>query len=503
MTTGQAADGSGFISFGAFLTQQARVAPHAVALVAVASDGTERVLSWAELESAANRVARMFSARGVNQSSMVVVALPNSTGHIVACSAAWKLGACVLPLNPKAPPAERDKHLALAAPQLVVAQWRDFDGVVTPADLDTVHEPDRPLPDIAADPGKVTGTGGSTGHPKLIVDRGAWGYRPDFADLLAGFGFRPEQVQLVPGPLHHSFGFDWCYHGLLHRHTVVLMERFDAALAVDLIERHRVQYAGFVPTMMRRIAQLPDVDSRDFRSIESILHSGGPCPESLKERWIELIGAVAVVEGYGATEGFGNTIIRGDEWRERRGSVGRPFACELEIRDDEGRRLPPGEVGEIWMRRSGVGDNYIGAQQARIHPDGFGSVGDLGWVDRDGYLFLADRRTDLIVSGGVNVYPTEVEGVLASHPTVADVVVIGLPDGEWGQAVHAIVECHRGVTRPTGDELRAHCRAQLAPYKTPRSFEFVDNLPRDDGGKIRRSALVSSRVAALSTQVSR
>lgn len=456
-------------------------------------------MTWGELDSRANVVARLFADMGVTSSSTVVVAVPNGVTHVVTCSAAWKLGACVLPLNPAAPAPERDQHLDLAQPALVVADWSDLQRpALTPAAVDMAQGSDAALPDVMADPGKAIGTGGSTGRPKLIVTPGPWAQRPEAAELFGRFGFRPDQVQLLPGPLHHNFGFDWCYQGLLHRHTVVLMERFEASLAVELVERHRVQYAGLVPTMMRRIVQLPDIEQRDLSSLEAVLHSAGPCPAWVKERWIELVGAKAVIEGYGASEAFGNTVIRGDEWLEHRGSVGRPLACELVVLDEAGEPVPNGTVGEIWMRRPDVGDRYLGDQRARLRPDGFGSVGDLGWVDDDGYLYLADRRTDLIVTGGVNVYPAEVEGALSSHPAVHDVAVIGLPDDEWGKRVHAIVVLEPHAPQPTDVELREHCLRLLERHKLPRSFEFLPSLARDDGGKLRRAALVAERVVERS-----
>lgn len=486
--------GPGFLSYSALLRHLAATRPQQPAVIAVARDGGEATLTWRELEQAANRAARLLDARGVDRSSLVVVAVPNSIAHVVAASAVWKLGGCVLPLNPVAPAAERDQHLALAKPAAVVADWTDVDAL-PPSELLNSPQTADPLPDAVPNPGKAIGTGGSTGRPKLIVSTGPWGYHPQFEDILAGFGLLRDLVQLLPGPLHHNFGFDWCYHGILNGHTIVLMERFDADLAVDLIERHRIEYAGLVPTMMRRIAELPDIKQRDLSSLRTILHSAGPCPPWVKEAWIDLIGAPGVIEGYGASEGFGNTIIHGDEWLQHRGSVGRPFQCELKILDDDGAEVPAGTVGEVWMRRPNVGDRYIGEQRARVRPDGFGSVGDLGWVDEDSYLYLADRRTDLIVSGGVNVYPAEVEGALASHHAVADVAVIGLPDDEWGHVVHAIVQLRPSSEPHSQEDLRAHCRQLLAPYKTPKSFEFVDALPRDDGGKLRRNALRTQRLA--------
>ena len=486
---------SGFLSYTARIRQLADSHPERTALVVIPVDGEEFRVSWRELIERATTIAHGLADAGVTSASGVVVGLPNGVDHVTACLAAWQLGACVLPLNAHAAAPERDRQLELMAPTAVLADWPDVKGALLPSDLLRTGSI-RPvaLPDHTPDPGKAIGTGGSTGRPKLIVQPGAYGYDPGMVDLFAGFGFREGSVQLLPGPLYHNFGFDWCYQGLLWDHTIVLLERFDAERAVAAIERHGVQFVGIVPTMMRRIAQLPDIASRDLSSLEAILHSAAACPPQVKEAWIELIGGEKVLEGYGASEGFGNTIIGGDEWLTHRGSVGRPWSSELRILDDEGRELPAGEIGEVFMRRTGQPPNYVGAAPPRMTSDGFGSVGDLGHVDDDGYLYLADRRADLIITGGVNVYPAEVEAVLVEHPCVSDVAVIGLPDEEWGARVHAVVQLHPGSPDPSHEDFTQFCRARLTAYKAPKSYEFVAMLPRDDGGKLRRNALVAQRL---------
>src|SRR4051812_42925352 len=196
--------------------------------------------------------------------------------------------------------------------------------------------------------------------------------------------------------------------GLWLGQTVILMQRFDAAHVLDLIERQRVTFAALVPTAMGRVLRQPDIQLRDLSSLQVLFHSAGPCPPWVKRGWLALLGPEKVIEGYGATESPGNAIIRGDEWLAHPGSVGRPAATDIRILDEAGRDLPPGEVGDIYLRRHGrhgPDSYYIGAPPAKQTPDGFTSVGDLGWLDADGYLYLADRRTDLIISGGANVYP--------------------------------------------------------------------------------------------------
>jgi bile acid-coenzyme A ligase len=298
--------------------------------------------------------------------------------------------------------------------------------------------------------------------------------------------------------LYHNSPFLNAYRGLADDNTIVLMERFDAAKAVDAIERHRVNYAYMPPIIMRRIIMLPGVRERDFSSIQAIHSSAAPCPPWLKRAWIELIGAEKVYEVYGSSEGIGAAIIRGDEWLEHPGSVGKPVVCDLRILDEQGNDLPPGAVGEIFTRptaTNGPTFHYVGDAKIKSTPDGFYSVGDLGWVDEEGYLYIADRRVDMIISGGANVYPAEVEAALHDHPAIADLAVIGVPDEEWGKRVHAIIQPLDPAHPPAVSDLDAWARARITSYKVPKTYEFVAELPRNEAGKIRRSALADERAS--------
>jgi bile acid-coenzyme A ligase len=308
-----------------------------------------------------------------------------------------------------------------------------------------------------------------------------------------------RQMQLVAGPFYHNSPFCCAHYGLFEDHTVIVMERFDARRAADLIERYRVNFVFMAPTMMSRVARLTDADRRDFSSIEVLYHTAAPCPAWLKRRWIDLLGPTHVYEAFGAAEDAGVVTIRGDEWLDHPGSLGRGYNTKLVILDDDGLPVKTGEVGEIFMRYAdSVTPNYyyIGAPPAKATADGCVSVGDMGWVDEDGYLYLADRRVDLIISGGENIYPAEVEAAISEHPAVWDVAVIGLADPEWGKRVHAVIQPINPSTAPDNDELREHCLARLARYKVPKSFEVVDQLPRDQSGKIRRLAMVQERAKA-------
>lgn len=486
------------VSFGRRLSQLAELHPDQPAIHWLSESGAEHAVTWRELDGRSNQLARELRARGVGETSLVVVGLPNVPEHFVASYAAWKLGALVLPLKHNLPSRERDQLLELGAPGVVIAEWDEVEWpVVTLSDLEaTGVQSDEPLPDVTPCPGKSIGSGGSTGRPKIIVDPRPWARVPGQADRLGEIGLRAGQVQLVAGPLYHNSPFSWSHYGLFEDHTLVLLERFDAARVVDAIELYRVNFGFLAPTMMRRIIQLPGVEGRDFSSIESIFHTAAPCPPWLKRAWIELLGPEKLYEGFGATEAVGSCGIRGDEWLAHPGSVGRPRNCDLRILDEDGVELAVGEVGEIFMRtwQAGPTYTYIGSPPAKTTPDGFSSVGDLGWVDAEGYLFLADRRTDLIISGGANVYPAEVEAALTEHPSVGDVAVIGIPDDDWGKRVHAVIQWRDDVGVVNEFELREHCRVRLASYKTPKTWEFVEQLPRDEAGKIRRSALVAERL---------
>lgn len=488
------------VSFGRRVSMLAATHPDKPALIFSPADGPEQRISWRTLDRDATRAARLLAANGVTPATFVVVALPNSPEHIVFALGAWKLGACVLPVQAALPAAERARVLRLVTPALIVGDWHEPDTVTVPSSERSRLElmPDEPLPDRVPHPGKAIASGGSTGEPKIIVDPRPWVKRPGECpfDMARWLGLSAGQVQLVAGPFFHNAPFYWAHHGLFEDHTLVLMEKFDPVHALDLIERHGVNWVFLAPTMLRRILRVPGVEHRNLSSLEAIYHAGAPTPDWLRQAWIDRIGAERMHEAFGSTEAVGFVSIRGDAWLQHRGSVGLPRGTELRILDERGEIAAPGITGEIYMRpadRTQPTYAYLGASPAKSTDDGFTSVGDLGWVDDEGYLYVADRRVDLILSGGANVYPAEVEAALSAHPLVADVAVIGLPDEDWGQRVHAVVQTIDGAEPPSITELDAFCRARLAGYKRPKSYEFVDQLSRNEAGKLRRSQLVDER----------
>lgn len=467
--------------------------PEKTALIYAPEQGDEVHVSWGEFDRASTRIARLFRAEfGVDEKSLVVVATRNSHVHYFVTYAAWKLGALALPLRAELPVRERDEILDLAMPAVVYAEWDGLSyPVLSPGELRRADSySDERLPNIHPHPGKAISSGGSTGRSKIIVDR-TW----DPSVWRRTLGMEEGQVQLIAAPLYHNSPALIGNSGLMKDHTLVIMQRFTPEQAVDLIERYRVNYAYLPPIIMQRIARMPGIEERDLSSIEAFHSSAAVCPPWLKQWWIDRIGAEKVWEVYGSSEGVGATIIRGDEWLEHRGSVGRPSGnAELKILDDDQGELPPGEVGEIYMRNeTGPTFEYVGAPPLKSTPDGFYSIGDLGSVDEAGYLYIADRRTDMIVTGGANVYPAEVEAALGEHPDVVDVVVVGIPDDEWGRRVHAIVQPRNHANPPNVASLNALVRERLVNYKAPKSYEFLTEFPRNEAGKIRRTQLAAER----------
>jgi bile acid-coenzyme A ligase len=451
-------------------------------------------LTRAEFVERVRRLAALFESRGVQQGSTVTIGLPNSIGLVESMFAAWALGAVPQPISDRLPPVERSAIVDLADPSLVVGvPASEAGGRPT---LESV--PDQ-LPAGSFTPGvspvwKLVTSGGSTGRPKLIATTA-----PALVENVGGLGglihMRPGGCVLVTGPISHNAPYVVTATGLLLGNHVVVMPRFDAAQTLRLVERHRVTWLYLVPTMMVRIWHLPDEVrlGADVSSLEVAFHMAAPCPAWLKQEWIDWLGPEKILELYGGTELQAMTVITGTEWLEHRGSVGRPVIGEIEIRDFEGRPVPAGQEGEIWMRRGPGAPSpyrYVGAT-ARSAAAGWESLGDIGHVDADGYVYVTDRFADMILVGGSNVYPAEIEAALDAHPAVQSSCVIGLPDEDLGSIPYAIVELSEPVS---DDDLMAHLRERVAPHKLPRVIERATTPLRDDAGKVRRSALRAERM---------
>jgi bile acid-coenzyme A ligase len=461
----------------------------------LACDG--RVATRGEIESGSNRLARAYAELGVGEGDFVTLALPNGIEFALAAIAIWKLGAVPQPISSQLPDAERAQLVELAKPRLVVG--------VAPgtypafASVAAGFEPgpgisDAPHPERVSPYRQAIASGGSTGRPKLIVDRLPARIDPDAPSYTVPIGAHT----LVPGPMYHSGPFLNCHWTLMVGGFAAILSRFDPEQALAQIERHRIGFVNFVPTMLHRIWRLPEaVRARyDLSSLVRVVVGGAACPAWLMRFFIDWLGPDVMHEFYGASERIGGTLISGREWLERPGSVGRPTdGRKIRVLGPGGQDLPPGEIGELYMLPPGGQGStyfYVGDARAKATADGWESIGDMGWLDADGYLYIADRRTDMIVTGGANVYPAEVEGALDAHPRVRSSAVVGLPDEDLGMRVHAIVQADPPLAE---DELRAHLAKLLDRHKLPRSFEFVTHALRDEAGKLRRSQLRAERMS--------
>jgi bile acid-coenzyme A ligase len=478
------------ISFSRRLTELAEAAPDRPAVTC----GTESV-TRAELLVRADDLARELLDGGVGVGSMVSIALPNSVDWFVAAVAAWRIGAIPQPLSSRMPQRELEAIVELADSAVVIGVEPDaIEGRwCLPRGHRAPHQPNAaPLPDATSPAWKAPTSGGSTGRPKLIVAGDPGIVNPNGAPPLA---FGVDGCLVMPGPLYHNGPVVWSSHGLLWGNHVVVLPRFDAEGTLAAIAEHRADVVYLVPTMMKRIWGLPEAvrDRYDLSSLRVVWHLAEPCPSWLKDVWIDWLGPERIYELYGGTEGQLATIITGTEWVEHRGSVGKPIGGEIMICDPDGNALVPTEEGEVWLRsaRETPAYRYVGAE-ARTRDGGWESLGDNGWLDADGYLYLGDRVSDMILTGGANVYPAEVEAALLEHPAVRTCAVIGLPDDDKGSRIHAIVEAEPDAVDEA--ELLAFLRERLVTYKLPRTFELVDVALRDDAGKVRRGELRAARM---------
>ncbi len=481
-------------SFAAQFAHHAVAQPDAPA-VTVGSDISGSVtMSYADLDRAATRMGRTLLDHGVTAGDFVTIAEPNSVHFLIGGLACWKIGAIPQPVSSRLPRLELAAIIELADPAAVIGV--EVEGRTS---FPLGYEPpaatsDAPLPDVVSPAWKAPTSGGSTGLPKLIVS----GDPSVFAESLQGMaqllGATADDTMVMPGPLYHNGPFIWSWLTLLSGGHLVLLPRFDAEGTLAAVQNHSATSIYLVPTMMQRMWKLPDDtrDRYDLRSLRIAFHLAEPCPAWLKEVWIDWLGADVLWELYGGTEGQASTVLSGTEWLAHRGSVGRPSAGEIRILDDDGSEVEPGTIGEVWMRPTEPGRityRYIGAEaEAR---DGWECLGDIGWKDEDGYLYLADRRKDMILVGGANVYPAEIEAAISAHPNVASCAVIGLPDEDKGNIVHAIVQ---PAGELTDDDLREFLAERLVRYKQPRTFEYVDEPLRDDAGKVRRAQLQAERM---------
>lgn len=487
-------DSESFFTPGRQIQRIAARKPDAAALIHISQDDKETVMTWRELVDTSDRMARFLIDRGIGPGKSVIVALGNTPTHIALAFAIWKAGGCYVPVSNRSPQKNMLEICQCIEPSLVITARKKPEGFesLDVAELKELSQsyPAEPLPDILAVPNMANCSGGTTGKTKVIqqdmpAGESDEGLQRWFA--MSGMGF--EMRQLLAGPLFHGAPHSAAFNGLYSGNTLIMPAKFDAALMVEIIKKYKVEFVQMVPTLMQRIIKLPDFDVKDLESLKALCHTGGICSKDLKYQWLEIMPPEKLFEIYSMTECIGMTCIRGDEWLKHPGSVGKMLGGSIVIRDDEGKDLPAGEIGCIHMN---WGSNSPKVEYKNIDPIacdelGYKSVGDMGYMDEDGYLYFADRRSDMIVTGGENVFAAEVEAVLKKHKAVVDAVVVGLPDKEWGHRIHAIVETGSKVS---DKDLIRFSLNYLPPYKIPKSFEFLDSIPRNESGKVVRSLLI-------------
>ncbi|MBL7486824.1 AMP-binding protein [Frankia sp. AgB1.9] len=481
------------VPIGQRLSDLAAADPDRLSVVVVRQDGGREALDRQQVEDGANRWGRALAARGLAAGDRVALLVHNSVELVLGALGAWKVGAVPVPVRWDLPAWERERVLAVVAARVVIDE-----GTAPALRAEAATFPADPLPAVTPQHSFGICSSGSTGTPKVIVNTrpGRWTAElsTPFAENFGGPVTHP-QVVLVPAPMYHTNGF-MTLNSLLGGDRLVILEKFDAVAAIDAIEREGVTTFTATPTMLQRLAAVPGIDGRDLSRVEWILQGAAMMPPALLRRWFDLLAPEKVIMAYGMTEQLGLVAIRGDEWLTHPGSVGRGFrGTELRILDEYQNPVPAGVYGDVYLRSPATGayDYLGGAPLLPTTPDGFGTAGDMGHLDEEGYLYLADRRVDMIITGGANVFPAEVEGALSEHPDIADVVVVGLSDPDWGRRVHAIVERRPGTAGPSEQECIAFVKARLASYKAPKSVEFVAELPRSAATKISRSALVAER----------
>ncbi|WP_124711276.1 acyl-CoA synthetase [Gordonia insulae] len=485
--------------------------------IVMASDG--ETVMFRDLEVRSRQLARALRDRGIRAGDVVAILMENNRAYLEVTWAAQRSGLYYTAIN---------RHLTAPEVQYIL----DDSGAVAIVSSESMSDVLGAL-DLSRIPTRIAAMGeveGFDSYPQLLLDTsptpldgeregremlyssGTTG-RPkgvrkpipltplgdpaaatvQIAAGLAMTGDTDDAVYLCPAPLYHGapliFSMSWQRLGA----TVVVMERFDAAQGLELIDRHRVTTGQFVPTMFTRFLRLPEHERarHDLSSLRTVIHSAAPCPVGVKEQMIEWWGPI-ISEYYSGTEDVGTTFITAQEWLSHRGSVGRPMET-CHVVGPDGSELAQGEIGQIYFEGGRPFEYHNDPEKtaAATNDKGWRTLGDIGRIDEDGYLYLTDRAAHMIISGGVNIYPQEAEDVLAVHPAAADVAVIGVPDDEIGESVLAVVQPVDGVDADDqlAVELVTHVRSRLAGYKCPRAVTFVDQLPRDPNGKLYKRRL--------------
>jgi len=481
---------------------------------AIIMAGTGETVTYRELDKRSNRLAQLWHERGLRRGDHVAILLENDPRWFDAVWAALRSGLYYTPVNfhltapeiayivedcgarsvlTSASLADKVSDLGVEIPLVLggdIAGWERYEDAVA-------DQPGTPL-DHEPEGAGMFYSSGTTGRPKGILfplpNRTVHDDHP-LVTMKSPIGNTADSVYLSPAPMYHTAPVVTC--SMAHRvgATTVVMERWDPEACLAAIERYRCDRAQFVPTMFVRLLKLPPEvrDTYDVSSLELVTHAAAPCPVEIKRQMMDWLGPI-IWEYYAGSENVGSTLIGPEEWLAHPGSVGLPRFTTAHICDDEHHELSIGQVGNIWFDTPGAAFEYHGDPTKTAtsrSPEGWFNLGDVGYLDEDGYLYLTDRQSFTIISGGVNIYPQEAEDVLVLHPAVADVAVFGVPNEDLGEEVKAVVQlldpAAAGPAMET--ELLAFCRARLAPFKCPRSIDFDDELPRQDTGKLYKRLL--------------
>jgi len=481
-----------------------------------------KTLTFGEYEAAANRMAHVFREQGLQRLDHVAFFMENNPRLLECEGGAERTGLYYTCINSYLAPKEaayivNDCEARVVVSSAALAETAKELPALCPnvegwlmVDTDAPGEPWEPYEEVTAkhpaEPvdderlgAAMLYSSGTTGQPKGIFRPLPDCHPEEPLPLMAGikilFGFSDGMTYLSPAPLYHSAPQASVSVALRLGATSVVMERFDAKQFLELVERYRITHSQMVPTMFSRLLKLPD-DVRkayDVSSLESIVHAAAPCPVQVKQQMIEWWGPI-ILEYYAATEGNGFTFCNSEEWLAHPGTVGKALGAQILILDEDGNECPTGTSGTIWFKGATNFEYYNDPEKTAASRDSTGdtsTVGDVGYLDEDGYLYLTDRKTYMIISGGVNIYPQETENLLITHPKVMDAAVIGVPNDDLGEEVKAIIQPMPGIDAGSDleRELIAFCRDNIAHYKCPRSVDFEDELPRLPTGKLYKRLL--------------
>ncbi|MGY4710641.1 fatty-acid--CoA ligase FadD4 [Mycolicibacterium sp. CBM1] len=479
------------------------------------------IVTFGEMEARANQLAHLFRQAGLREGDAVAILMENNEHMHTVMWAARRSGLYYVPINTHLTAAEAayiidnsaakaivgsaalrpvlehlGEHLPNGLPGLLLIAGGGLDGWQSYPEC-VAHQPDTPIDDeIEGD--LLQYSSGTTGRPKGIkreLPHLPPSEAPGLMTMLVSFWMNPDGVYLSPAPLYHTAPSVWSMTMQAAGITVVVMEKFDAEGTLDAIQRYQITHGQFVPVMFTRMLKLSETvrNSYDVSSLQRVMHAAAPCPVEVKKQMIDWWGPI-VDEYYASSEAIGSTLISAEEWLAHPGSVGKPMVGNLHILDEEGNEVPPGEPGEIYFESENTFEYLNDAEKTASsrHPKGWMTVGDIGYLDEEGYLYLTDRRHHMIISGGVNIYPQEAENILVTHPKVMDAAVFGVPDDEMGQRVKGVVQLvdHAEASEELAEELSAWLRDRLAHYKCPRSISFEPQLPRTDTGKLYKQELI-------------